>query len=69
MNHASSIIKDNLYIFGGELDENYKNDIWKLNLQKHVWTKLDTKGNIPGKRSDMTMFPCDNNKAICMLGG
>ena len=39
--HGAFLINDNLYIFGGSLqDGNLLNDLWKLDLNNYIWEKI-----------------------------
>ena len=45
--HGSVIQKGNLYIFGGKDGELKYNDLWKFDISKKVWNKIEAK-NSPG---------------------
>ena len=55
-NHASTVDKDLLYIFGGWDGHKRLNDLHILNSNTMVWQRLDCKGGIPPQpRAGMTL--------------
>eukprot|EP00948_MAST-09A_sp_MAST-9A-sp1_P001266 g1266.t1 len=42
-----STFKDHIYVFGGYDGEKRMNDLYKFNINTHVWTKIDCQGRGP----------------------
>jgi len=50
--HSATLIKDNIFIFGGINEEGKENsDLLKFNLKEQAWTLVESKGIIPRGRS------------------
>jgi dynein heavy chain len=69
--HTATIIGENLYIFGGYGGQGYSrrelDDLYALNLETMVWTKVQAKGIPPEKRSGHQA--CAIEKKIYIFGG
>jgi hypothetical protein len=69
VNHASVIINDKLYIFGGETKEgNYLNDMWDFDLFTNTWTEVTySSDDIPFGRSGHSMVHYESS--LFIFGG
>lgn len=65
-NHASSLVENNLYIFGGWNGTKRLNDMYFVNLDSFVWTFVDYNINKPTARAGMPML---NYKEYLILFG
>lgn len=67
--HSTEIVEDFLFLFGG-LDEKkqYKNELYKLDLDNLNWSIVQTKGKSPEGRVNTEMRLFENNKII-IIGG
>ncbi|MBX7190784.1 MAG: hypothetical protein K1X94_01925 [Sandaracinaceae bacterium] len=56
--HASAIVGDHLYVFGGtpNFDGPFMNDTWALDLTTDTWSEVVTSGDVPATRFGAEMF-------------
>jgi hypothetical protein len=59
--HASVIVMDTLFIFGGSNESGLLSDIWMFDLERLKWTKLIVKGE--------KLIARTNHRAITLPGG
>jgi len=68
--HQAVAFRDTLYVFGGEFSKGYQfhhyKDLWKLDLNKNAWTRLDASGG-PSPRSGHRMVVWRNY--LIVFGG
>jgi N-acetylneuraminic acid mutarotase len=68
--HASCIVGDYLYIFGGKgLDDKYLNDIWRFSFQNKKWEEIKPSSEIPKPRSGHTAIYSEKDNSIYYFGG
>ena len=66
--HVSVIVENDLYIFGGEdTVDTMLNDLYKFDLKKFEWTKLNDSGIIPAPRRYSTLI--SKEKSLFLFGG
>ena len=69
--HSSTIIGENMYVFGGYGGQGYSrrelDDLYVLNLETMVWAKITAKGVPPEKRSGHQA--CAVEKKVYVFGG
>jgi len=69
--HTSTIIGENMYVFGGYGGQGYSrrdlDDLYALNIETMVWSKVQAKGVPPEKRSGHQA--CAVEKKIYVFGG
>ncbi|KAK5126646.1 hypothetical protein LTR85_009580 [Meristemomyces frigidus] len=69
---TTTILGDKLYVFGGRRLSRTKpqltSDLYKLDLIRRHWTKLDVKGDIPPARYFHTVCPLGDTKLVCYGG-
>lgn len=61
-----------LFVFGGQLNDQYFNDLWRFDLSKfkdpnNQWLKIHAKGDIPPLLANYTMTACNNK--LYLYGG
>jgi len=70
-NHASALIGDKMYIFGGLLQKEMElidsNDIYVLNTSNLTWTRIEATGDIPEPRCGHKMVAIEGK--LYMFGG
>ena len=66
-NHASSLVENNLYIFGGWNGLKRLNDLHYINLEKLNWVKVQVRGSKPLPRAGMPMLNYRGN--LMLFGG
>jgi len=66
-NHSSSIIKSNLYIFGGWDGSKRLNDLYVFSLKSFIWSEVDVVGESPAARAGMEL--CNVNNKLFLFGG
>jgi N-acetylneuraminic acid mutarotase len=66
-NHSSSIIKNNLYIFGGWDGTKRLNDLFSFDLVQFMWTQVQVVGESPAPRAGMEI--CNVNDQLYLFGG
>lgn len=65
--HSSTLIKDKMYVFGGEKSKEVFNSFYECDLQDFKWKELELQGVIPKSRSKH--FFISNQDTIYMFGG
>ncbi|KAI3699904.1 hypothetical protein L2E82_44511 [Cichorium intybus] len=71
--HAAAVIDDKMYIFGGNHNGRYLNDLLTLDLRNWTWSKVEVK---PNSESPVTvtpfaghlLIPWEGNKLISIAG-
>ncbi|KAL4556292.1 hypothetical protein LXL04_038939 [Taraxacum kok-saghyz] len=71
--HAAAVIDDKMYIFGGNHNGRYLNDLQTLDLRNWTWSKVEVK---PNSEAPVTVTPCaghslipwEGNKLISIAG-
>ena len=66
-NHSSSIIGDNLYIFGGWDGSKRLNDLFVFNLKEFIWSQIAVVGESPAPRAGMEL--CNVTDKLFLFGG
>lgn len=66
-NHSSSIIKSNLYIFGGWDGSKRLNDLFVLSLKSYIWSQVEVVGESPAPRAGMELSNVNNK--LFLFGG
>jgi N-acetylneuraminic acid mutarotase len=66
-NHSSSIILDNLFIFGGWDGSKRLNDLFVFNLKQFIWSQVVVVGESPAPRAGMEL--CNVNDKLFLFGG
>ena len=66
-NNSSSIIQDNLYIFGGWDGSKRLNDLFVFNLKQFIWSQISVVGESPAPRAGMEL--CNVNDKLFLFGG
>ncbi|KAI3494581.1 hypothetical protein L1887_40713 [Cichorium endivia] len=73
LQHATAVIDDKMYIFGGNHNGRYLNDLQTLDLRNWTWSKVEVK---PNSEFPVTTTPCaghslipwEGNKLISIAG-
>lgn len=69
---STTILGDKLYVFGGRLSsqrkQDFLNDIYELDLVNRHWTRLGTHGDIPSPRFYHSVSTLGDSKLICYGG-
>jgi N-acetylneuraminic acid mutarotase len=58
-----------MVVFGGYHDEVFENDLWGYGYEKNEWKKVETTGETPRGRSNMSMKYDERNKRVIIFGG
>ncbi|XP_035843516.1 RING finger protein B isoform X4 [Helianthus annuus] len=71
--HAATIIDDKMYIFGGNHNGRYLNDLQTLDLRNWTWSRVEVKANYedPGRVTPYvghSLIPWKGNKLISIAG-
>lgn len=66
-NHSSSIIKHNMYIFGGWDGSKRLNDLFVFSLKEFIWSQVQVVGESPAPRAGMEL--CNVNDKLFLFGG
>ncbi|KAJ1377640.1 Kelch-type beta propeller [Sesbania bispinosa] len=73
--HGAAIVLDKLYIYGGNHNGRYLNDLHVLDLRSWTWSKIETKIESTDSSSPVTLIPCAghslipwNNKLLSLAG-
>jgi len=48
--HSCVAYQDKLYVFGGSVGSESRNDLWEYDIPSNVWRPIETKGEIPSPR-------------------
>ena len=68
ISHAMAIIKDNIYIHGGESSDGiYLSDLWTFSITNKTWTEIVVETETPKARSGHTMIAYNNS--LYLFGG
>ncbi|TKY61509.1 Acyl-CoA-binding domain-containing protein 4 [Spatholobus suberectus] len=59
--HGAAVVQDKLYIYGGNHNGRYLNDLHVLDLRSWTWSKIETK---TGVESPATLIPCAGHSLI-----
>ncbi|XP_052735013.1 acyl-CoA-binding domain-containing protein 4 [Vigna angularis] len=59
--HGAAVVQDKLYIYGGNHNGRYLNDLHVLDLRRWTWSKIETKA---GDESPTTSVPCAGHSLI-----
>ncbi|KAK7392020.1 hypothetical protein VNO78_20446 [Psophocarpus tetragonolobus] len=62
--HGAAIVQDKLYIYGGNHNGRYLNDILVLDLRSWTWSKIDAKVESTDSSSSVTLYPCAGHSLI-----
>lgn len=65
--HASILVSNKMWIFGGTNDLNVFNDLWYFNLENHSWNKVDISSKFAPRFNFTINFI--NEKQIVAFGG
>ncbi|CAH1444208.1 unnamed protein product [Lactuca virosa] len=71
--HAAAVIDDKMYVFGGNHNGRYLNDLQTLNLRNWTWSKVEVKPNseapvIVTPCAGHSLIPWEGNKLISIAG-
>lgn len=59
--HAAAVVDDKMYIFGGNHNGRYLNDLQTLDLRNWTWSKVEVKANT---EAPVTVTPCAGHSLI-----
>ncbi|KAK7258889.1 hypothetical protein RIF29_24478 [Crotalaria pallida] len=59
--HGAAVVQDKLYIYGGNHNGRYLNDLHVLDLRNWTWSKIEAKA---GDESPVTLTPCAGHSLI-----
>ncbi|KAL4202697.1 hypothetical protein AMTRI_Chr02g264920 [Amborella trichopoda] len=62
--HGAAIVQDEMYIFGGNHNGRYLNDLQVLDLKTLMWSKVEAKFATESQESPMTLPPCAGHSLI-----
>ncbi|GAA0165119.1 hypothetical protein LIER_20601 [Lithospermum erythrorhizon] len=70
--HGAAVIEDKMYVYGGNHNGRYLNDLQALDLRSWAWSKVEVKAgseaNIVAPRAGHSLIPWDGNKLISIGG-
>ncbi|KAL2254133.1 acyl-CoA-binding domain-containing protein 4 [Sesamum indicum] len=69
--HGAAVIDDKMYIFGGNHNGRYLNDLQVLNMRSWTWSKVEVRGVNDGTTTPCaghTLIPWDGNKLLSVAG-
>ncbi|XP_076952865.1 acyl-CoA-binding domain-containing protein 4-like [Bidens hawaiensis] len=71
--HAAAVVDDKMYIFGGNHNGRYLNDLQTLNLRNWTWSKVEVKASSEDSVrvtpcAGHTLIPWEGNKLISIAG-